>query len=114
MKVYSFGAPDKPVVLQFPGTCCHWKSNFFHVIPFLDTEYRVLAVSYDGFDETEQTEFPTMLKETQKIEAYVYPGRVRREYPRGIRMLTRRVICGTSGGAAEHSHEFRNSRRFGS
>ena len=71
MKVYSFGAPDKPVVLQFPGTCCHWKSNFFHVIPFLDTEYRVLAVSYDGFDETEQTEFPTMLKETQQIEAYI-------------------------------------------
>ena len=66
MKVYSFGAPDKPVVLQFPGTCCHWKSNFFHVIPFLDAEYRVLAVSYDGFDETEQTEFPTMLRKPKR------------------------------------------------
>ncbi len=28
-------------------------------------------MSYDGFDETEQTEFPTMLEETEKIEAYL-------------------------------------------
>ena len=27
-----------------------------------------LRVSYDGFDETEQTEFPTMLEETQRLK----------------------------------------------
>ena len=40
-------------------------------IPLLSDEYRVLCVSYDGFDETERTEFPTMLEETAKIEDYL-------------------------------------------
>lgn len=71
MKVYSSGAEDVPVVLLLPGTCCHWKSNFERVIPLLSDTFRVLCVSYDGFDETEQTEFPDMLEETEKIEAYL-------------------------------------------
>ena len=71
MRVYEFGAASAPVILLLPGTCCHWKSNFGHVIPLLADEYRVLCVSYDGFNETEQTEFPTMLEETAKIEAYI-------------------------------------------
>ena len=71
MKIYPFGAEDAPVLLLLPGTCCHWKSNFGAVIPLLADSFRVLCVSYDGFDETEQTEFPTMLEETEKIEAYL-------------------------------------------
>ena len=71
MKVYSFGGENAPVILLLPGTCCHWKSNFGKVIPLLADTVRVFCVSYDGFDETERTEFPTMLEETAKIEAYV-------------------------------------------
>ena len=71
MKIYPFGAEDAPVLLLLPGTCCHWKSNFGAVLPLLTDSFRVLCVSYDGFDETEQTEFPTMLEETKKIEAYL-------------------------------------------
>ena len=71
MKVYSFGAENAPVILLLPGTCCHWKGNFGRVIPLLSDSYRVLCVSYDGFDETEHAEFPTMLEETAKIEAYI-------------------------------------------
>ena len=71
MKVYAFGAKDAPALLLLPGTCCHWKSNFGRVIPLLEKDFRVLCVSYDGFDETERTEFPTMLAETEKIEAYL-------------------------------------------
>ena len=71
MKVYSFGAENAPVILLLPGTCCHWRSNFGKVIPLLADTCRVLCVSYDGFDETEAAEFPTMLEETAKIEAYV-------------------------------------------
>ena len=71
MKIYTFGAEDAPVLLLLPGTCCHWKSNFGAVIPLLADSFRVLCVSYDGFDETEQTKFPTMLEETEKIEAYL-------------------------------------------
>ena len=71
MKVYSFGAEHAPVILLLPGTCCHWKGNFGRVIPLLADSYRVLCVSYDGFDETEHTEFPTMWEETEKIETYI-------------------------------------------
>ncbi len=37
------------------------------------------CVSYDGFDETEQTQFPTMIEETAKIEEYIkehYDGKI--------------------------------------
>lgn len=71
MKIYEFGNINAPVIMLLPGTCCHWKGNFGQVIPLLETEYHVLCVSYDGFDETEQTEFPTIIKETEKIEAYI-------------------------------------------
>ena len=71
MKVYSYGAEDAPVIVLLPGTCCHWKSNFENVIPLLADTFRVLCVSYDGFDETENTEFPTMTEEAAKIEAYI-------------------------------------------
>ena len=71
MKVYSFGNETAPALLLLPGTCCHWKSNFDRVIPLLEKDFHVLCVSYDGFDETENTEFPTMLAETEKLEKYI-------------------------------------------
>ena len=71
MKGYEFGKKSAPALLLLPGTCCHWKGNFGRVIPLLEKDFRVLCVSYDGFDETENTEFPTMLEETEKIEAYI-------------------------------------------
>ena len=83
MQVYEFGAETASVILLLPGTCCHWKSNFGTVIPLLADENRVLCVSYDGFDEHEQTEFPTMLEETEKIEAYLQAhcgGHIRAAY----------------------------------
>ena len=83
MKVYAFGEETKPVILLLPGTCCDWKGNFGAVIPLLQADYRVLCVSYSGFDASEHTEFTTMLEETEKIEAYIREhcgGRVRAAY----------------------------------
>lgn len=71
MNVYAFGAENAPVIMLLPGTFCHWKSNFEKVIPLLADTFRVLCVSYDGFDETEHTEFPTMTQEVEKIEHYI-------------------------------------------
>ena len=71
MRVYTFGDHTKPVILLFPGTCCHWKANFSGVIELLEPDFLVACVSYDGFDETEQTVFPDMLAETEKIEGYI-------------------------------------------
>ena len=83
MKVYTFGEEQAPVIMLLPGTCCHWKGNFGHIIPLLADEYRVLCVSYDGFDENEHTEFSTMREETEKIEAYIQQscgGHIRAAY----------------------------------
>lgn len=71
MKFYHFGASNAPVIFLFPGTCCHWKANFEGVIPLLEQDFHVVCVSYDGFDETEQTVFPDMVRETEKIETYI-------------------------------------------
>lgn len=71
MKFYEFGEQEHPVILLLPGTCCHWKANFEGVIPLLSEYFHVVCVSYDGFDETEKTEFSDMLAETEKIEAYI-------------------------------------------
>lgn len=71
MKFYTFGSETKPVILLLPGTCCHWRLNFGEVIPLLQQDFRVVCVSYDGFDETEDAIFPDMLTETQKIEQYI-------------------------------------------
>lgn len=70
MRFYSFGQPEKPVLLLLPGTCCPW-SIFEGVVPLLTPRFYVVCASYDGFDETENTIFPDMLTETQKIEAYL-------------------------------------------
>lgn len=71
MKCYTFGDKHNPVILLLPGTCCHWQRNFGEVIPLLERLFYVVCVSYDGFDETEDTIFPDMMTETKKIEAYI-------------------------------------------
>ena len=83
MKFYHFGDKTSPVILLLPGTCCHWKLNFGEVIPLLESYFHVVCVSYDGFDEMEQTIFPDMLTETEKVEQYVqehFDGHIRAAY----------------------------------
>ena len=83
MKFYEFGEKSDPVILLLPGTCCHWKLNFGEVIPLLGQHFHVVCVSYDGFDETEESVFPDMLTETEKIEAYIqehFGGAIRAAY----------------------------------
>lgn len=71
MKFYTYGENENSVILLLPGTCCHWRRNFERVIPYLEKDYYVVCVSYDGFDEREDTLFTDMITETQKIEDYV-------------------------------------------
>ncbi|MBP3701033.1 MAG: alpha/beta hydrolase [Lachnospiraceae bacterium] len=83
MKYYTFGEKSAPVLLLLPGTCCHWRLNFGEVIPLLREDFRVICVSYDGFDETEDTVFPDMLTETEQIECYIQEhcgGRIHAAY----------------------------------
>lgn len=70
MKVYEFGDETKPVIVLLPGTCCSWRS-FDGVRDGLTKQFRVACVSYDGFDENENTTFLSMQDEVEKIEDYI-------------------------------------------
>ena len=83
MKFYEFGVRTSPVILLLPGTCCHWKLNFGEIIPLLEQRFHVVCASYDGFDDTEDTVFPDMIAETEKIESYIqnhFGGTIRAAY----------------------------------
>ncbi len=83
MRTYEFGDRGSPVLLLLPGTCCHWKNTFGHVVPLLEGRFRVVCVSYDGFDETERSVFPSVLEETERMERYIeeeHHGAVRAVY----------------------------------
>lgn len=78
MRFYESGDENKPTILLIPGTCCHW-SIFDEVTPLLQERFHVDVVSFDGFDETEDTTYPTMEEEAERIEHHVrerYDGHV--------------------------------------
>lgn len=83
MKFRESGQWDGPVLMLLPGTCCHWQKNFGHVLPLLNGHFHVVCVSYDGFDETEDTTFTTVTDQLEKIEDFVqksFGGRIHAVY----------------------------------
>ena len=83
MKFYEYGKENDAVILLLPGTCCHWKLNFEEVIPLLALDFHVVCVSYDGFDETQDSVFDDMISQTEKIERYIlenYDGKIKAAY----------------------------------
>lgn len=83
MRFHESGQWDAPVLMLLPGTCCHWQRNFGHVLPLLNECFHVACVSYDGFDETEDTTFTTVTDQVEKIEAFVqqsFGGRIHAVY----------------------------------
>ena len=82
MKFYESGDQSKPVIFLFPGTCCLY-SSFDHVLEGLHVYFYTVAVSYDGFDPNENTQFHSMEEECEKIEKEImdhYGGRIKAAY----------------------------------
>ena len=82
MKFYESGDQSKPVIFLFPGTCCLY-SSFDHVLEGLHAYFYTIAVSYDGFDSNENTQFHSMEEECEKIEQEImshYGGRIKAAY----------------------------------
>ncbi len=71
MRIHEFGEKGKPVLLLLPGTACHWKGNFGHVIDELKKDFLVGVVSYTGFEEEDGGTFENVTKEVKAIEEYV-------------------------------------------
>ena len=70
MEVQEFGTENKRKIVLIPGNMMCWK-QFENVIPLLDKDYHVIAISTDGYDGTGQTTFTTAEASAEKLERYI-------------------------------------------
>ena len=70
MEVREFGKDNSRKIMLVPGNMMSWR-QFEHVIPLLEKDYRVIAVSTDGYDGTGETTFTTSAASAEKLEAYI-------------------------------------------
>ena len=55
---------------MIPGNMMSWR-QFEHLIPLLEPDFHVIAVSTDGFDGTGETTFTTAEASAEKLEQYI-------------------------------------------
>ena len=73
MLAKEFGQGNSRKILLIPGNMMSWK-QFKNVIPILEKDFHIIAVSTDGYDE--KTEFTTTEKSAESIErSAVYESR---------------------------------------
>ena len=70
MEVQEFGKGNSRKIVLIPGNMMSWR-QFEHVIPLLEKDFHVIAVSTDGYDGTEETTFTTSAASAEKLEAYI-------------------------------------------
>ena len=70
MVVREFGKDNSRKIVLIPGNMMSWR-QFEQVIPFLEKDFHVIAVSTDGYDGTGETTFTTSAASAEKLEAYI-------------------------------------------
>ena len=70
MEVKEFGSDNSRKIVMIPGNMMCWK-QFEHVIPLLEQDYHVIAISTDGYDGTGQTTFTTAEASAEKLENHI-------------------------------------------
>lgn len=68
MQAKEFGRENDRKIVLIPGNMMSWR-QFKSVIPILEKDYHVIAVSTDGYDE--ETEFTTTENSAESIEKYI-------------------------------------------
>ena len=68
MQAKEFGKEHDRRIVLIPGNMMSWR-QFENVIPILEKDFHVIAVSTDGYDE--RTEFTTVEKSAESIENYM-------------------------------------------
>ena len=68
MQAKEFGKGHDRRIVLIPGNMMSWR-QFKDVIPILEKDFHVIAVSTDGYDE--RTEFTTVEKSAESIERYI-------------------------------------------
>ena len=69
MEAYEFGKENEKKILLIPGNMMSWR-QFENVIPLLQKDYHVIAISTDGYDE-KGTVFTTAEAMAEKLEGYI-------------------------------------------
>ena len=70
MKFYESGVHGGRTVMLLPGNFMTHR-QFEHIAPMLAEEYRVIAVDFDGYDETGETTYTTAQDQADKLAAYI-------------------------------------------
>ena len=70
MEVQEFGKENNRKIVLIPGNMMCWK-QFENVIPLLEQDYHVIAVSTDGYDGSGKTTFTTAEASAEKLEDYI-------------------------------------------
>ena len=70
MEVQEFGKQNSRKIMLLPGNMMSWR-QFEAVIPLLEKQYHVIAVSTDGYDDTGKTTFTTAEAMAEKLEQYI-------------------------------------------
>ncbi len=70
MEILHFGRTEGKTVMLLHGNLMCWR-QFENVIPLLETEYSVYAVSFDGFDGTGATTYTTAQAQADKLADFL-------------------------------------------
>lgn len=70
MESVEFGRENARKLVLIPGNMMSWR-QFERVIPLLEDDFRVIAVSTDGYDGTGETTFTTAEASAEKLEACI-------------------------------------------
>lgn len=70
MEIRRFGDPNGKSIMLLHGNLMCWR-QFEDLIPLLEKEYDLHAVSFDGFDGTGDTTYTTAQAQADKLESYI-------------------------------------------
>ena len=70
MDIHEFGKENGRKIVLLPGNMMSWR-QFRNLIPLLQDDFRVIAVSTDGFDDTGETTFTTAAASAEQLETYI-------------------------------------------
>lgn len=70
MKFYESGVPGAKTVMLLPGNFMTHR-QFEEIAPKLAETYRVIAVDFDGYDETGETAYTSAQDQAEKLASYI-------------------------------------------
>lgn len=79
MKFYTFGNKENKTIMLIHGMGTTWKMSYSSLIPIIEKDYHVIAVSLDGYNPEESSIFDSFEKQAEKISDFLsneYNGKI--------------------------------------